>query len=318
MSGSKNNELAPPSPEKKCLQGPTTSEARSISALDVRELKHADAIIEAWFLGGANAIALCNVLDGTVNPSGRLSETFPYRIESTPLYGQFPSKEDDVNYAGDIINLGYRYYDTHGYKVKYPFGYGESYSKFKYLSIALDNNSVKNDELVKVTVEVMNKSNVDGKEVVQLYVEGHGGYYPKPRKELKAFKKVFIKAGETVIVEFVLNKAVFSIYSVEHKKFVLDSGSYNILVGKNVNKIKLKASYKLESEESIRPVLTLEHPLKNFFIYRPDTVNYIKEQYRDFPWYEIEEPALRVLNRVKHQFNISDEDFQMMLDKMLK
>ncbi len=289
------------------------------SAVDVEPIiEDSNAIVESWFLGGANAKALVKVLTGEVNPSGRLSETFPLRIENTPHYGFFPNKEDEVNYCGDIINLGYRYYDTHKLLVRYPFGYGLSYTTFSYSKLVLDKETVTDNDTLTVNVDITNTGKVEGKEVVQLYVRDIESYYPRPYKELEAFKKVSLKPGETKTVKFELNKDAFSIYSSDFKDFRVESGEFEIMIGKNVNEIKLCEKVNYQSNQPLRNNLTLEHPLKNFFIYKPEKANKIAEKYREFPWYEIEEPTLRVLKRVKRDFNISDEDFEDLLNDLLE
>lgn len=289
------------------------------SAINVSPLKgHVNALVEAWMLGGSNATAIVNTLVGKNNPSGRLSETFPVSIESTPYFGLFPSKQDDVYYHGDIINTGYKYYDTHNVEVAYPFGYGLSYSNFLYKSIEVNKEVMTNKETLSVKVVIENDSDVDGYEVVQLYVRDQESYYPRPKKELKAFKKVFVKANTEVEVLFELDEDAFSIYAVDYKEFRVEEGYFDILVGRNVQKIELKETIFFKTKELIRNSLTLAHPLKNFFIYKPQSVEYIRDQFRDFPWHEIEEPALRVLKRVKKEFEITDVAFQKMLDKLLE
>jgi beta-glucosidase len=288
------------------------------SALNVTPLlAKSNAIIEAWLLGEANAKSLVEIISGDVNPSGRLSETFPIKIEHTPFYGQFPSWTDEVNYNHDIINLGYRYYDTHDYPVRYPFGYGLSYSRFEYQSIEVDKKHLKNDEKVTVLVTLKNVSDMAGYEVVQLYINDVESYYMRPKKELKAFKKVFIAPFETVEVEFILDQSAFSVYAIDYHDFIVESGIFNIMVGSNVNDIFLQDSIEFDSNDPIRFTFTINHPLKTFFKFKPENVEYLVEKYRYFPWYEIEEPAIRVLKRIKNQYNLSEDEFDKIITKLL-
>ncbi|MCF7925811.1 MAG: glycoside hydrolase family 3 C-terminal domain-containing protein, partial [Candidatus Izimaplasma sp.] len=168
------------------------------SALDLRYLKkHSRAILETWFLGSAAGQAIIDVLVGNVNPSGRLQETFPLQVEHTPHYGTYPQLET-VNYEKDLIMNGYRFYDTHNLEVLYPFGYGLSYSSFRYDNIQINQETLSPDEELKVSLDITNTSDIDGDEVIQLYVHDQNTHIIKPKHQLKAFKKVFIKAQETV------------------------------------------------------------------------------------------------------------------------
>lgn len=286
------------------------------SAINVSQIKESNALLQAWLLGQANASALVEILLGKVNPSGRLSETFPVSIEQTPLYKSFPSWTDEVNYNGDILSIGYRYYDTHGIKPAYPFGYGLSYSNFTYSNLQVDDTYETNQEVV-LKLDISNTSDIDGYDVIQVYVKDTESYYPRPNKELKTFQKVFVKAHETKTVTLSLRPKDFAVYALDHKDFVVEEGYFDILVGTNVSNIVLSKQIYVKSDIRIRTSFTLEHPLKTFFKFKPESVDYLVEKYRDFPWYEIEEPALRVLRRVKREFAISDEEFTKILDRLL-
>ncbi len=289
------------------------------SSLDLRPiLNDSNAIIESWLLGSANAEALVSVLTGDTNPSGRLSETFPICLEHTPHAPFFPSKQDEVNYVGDIIRNGYRYYDTHNYPVQYPFGYGLSYTTFEYSELKLSTNSIQNNEDLEVSLTVTNTGNQAGQEVVQLYVKDNESYYPRPEKELKEFTKVRLQPGEVKEVSFTLSKEAFSFYSPDLEDFVVEEGYFTILVGKNVQDICLSEKVFYRNSNPIRTNLTLHHPLKNFAIYKPNAFNNLVEKYRSFPWYEVEEPTQRVLNRIKSQFKLTDSEFIELKDSLLK
>ena len=287
-------------------------------ALDLSPVNNANALIEAWFLGSANGKALIEIISGEVNPSGRLSETIPLCIENTPHYGTFPAKEDNVNYAGDIINNGYRYYDTHKYPVRYPFGYGLSYSSFEYSSMEISHKSFTENEQIKVSVSVTNTSGRAGHEVVQLYIGHEDSYYPRPTKELKSFKKIYLEPNQVKRVSFIITEDDLSIYSSDFSDFRAETGIYTISIGKNIQDVQFRKKVKFNSIKPFRKNLTLEHPLKNFLLYKEKQFKVIEETYRKFPWYEIEEPALRVLRRVKNQFNLDDKTFDELLDSLLK
>jgi len=289
------------------------------SAINVSPLVgYANAIVEGWLLGSANAKAMVDVLRGVVNPSGRLSETFPLQIESTPFFREFPSLTDDVLYQGDIMKVGYRYYDTHLIDVRYPFGYGLSYSNFVYHNLKLDKTKMTDQDKLLLSVTITNDSDIDGYEVVQLYVHDVESFYPRPYKELKDFQKVFIPAHESKEVYFTLDKEAFAVYAVDYKEFRVESGLFEIMIGRNVDDIILSREVEVVSNLPLRNSLTLDHPLKNFFLYKKESVAYLEDTYHPFPWHEIEEPAIRVLKRLKKQYNITDEDYQRIIDKLLQ
>ncbi len=281
-------------------------------------IPHVNAMIEAWFLGSANAKALVEVLTGTVNPSGRLSETFPINIESTPHYKDFPSLQDEVYYHNDILTTSYRYYDTHQIPVLYPFGYGLSYANFSYSNLRVNHDVMTDGDILEVLVDITNRSDVDGYEVIQLYVGDPESYYPRPSKELKGFQKHFIHAGETKTIMFELEEDAFAIYSVDFQDFRVESGQYDILIGKNSRDIELICSIQYETKKPLRQNLTIDHPLKNFFLYKNDNVKYLEEKYHKFPWWEIEEPAIRVLKRLQRKYQISQIAFEEMITKLLQ
>ena len=288
------------------------------SSLDVTPIvKKSNAIIESWFLGGANAKALVNILTGRVNPSGKLSETFPLCIEHTPLYSQFPSKEDHVSYIGDILNLGYRYYTTHKYPVRYPFGHGLSYTTFHYSNLCLDRKTLKNQEKLILKVDVTNSGLVKGKEVVQIYINDVDSSIPTPLRELVAFKKTELNPSETKTITFELTEKAFSMYNSKEQKFLVESGEFMIEVCKDSQTVLLNETIYFESNTLFKH-LTLEHPLKSFYIYKEKQTKALLDSYKKFEWYEIEEPALRVLKRLQKEFKISSSDFDELLKKLLK
>ena len=287
------------------------------SALDISDIEiDSSAIIEAWFLGGANAVALRRILTGDVNPSGRLSETFSLNIENTPNFRNYPSQTDNVNYCGDILKNGYRHFDTHNYPVRYPFGYGLSYTSFKYSNLELSKSKMTDGDSLEVTVTIENTGDYDGSEVVQVYVSDVESYYPRPLKELKGFNKVFLKKGEKKDVSITLDKRSFAIYTIDFDDFRVESGEFKIMVGSNVLDIHLSSSIEYISTQTFRNKLTIDHPYNNWLEYKNSAVSNIEEKYRKIMWYEREEPIGRVYKRLKRQFNINDEEYNAMLDKL--
>ena len=203
-------------------------------------------IVQMWYAGEAGGSAIADVLFGKVNPSGKLSETFMNR------------ERTDLDYPGDGLkvcykegqSVGYRYYDLHPEEVWYPFGYGLSYTKFAYSDLAVD---VKCEQLGKYTITaeltVENIGDVAGKEVVQLYVQPTESIVSRPYKELKKFTKVEMAPGEKKRIRFVLNNSDFVYYNTCLRKWHLESGGYNILIGASSQDIRLGKGVILENPD---------------------------------------------------------------------
>ncbi len=201
------------------------------------------AIITGYLGGEAGAKAMVNCLIGKTNPSGKLAETYPLKIEDTPCYKNYPGTEVSVEYQESIF-VGYRYYDTNKVKVLYPFGYGISYTKFEY-----SNFKVEEDGNIKLSFTIKNVGNVKGKEIAQIYIGQEKPTIFKPTKELKAFEKLELEPGEEKIVNIVLPKEAFEYYNIETKKWSIEEGEYNILVGKSSEDIVLKQKINIKSND---------------------------------------------------------------------
>ncbi|CAM4212622.1 glycoside hydrolase family 3 C-terminal domain-containing protein [Paenibacillus alkaliterrae] len=220
-------------------------------------------IVQAWLPGQAGGSAIANILFGEVNPSGKLTETFPLALEHNPSYLSFPGNINQVKYSESIF-VGYRYYDAKKLDVKYPFGFGLSYTEFEYSNLYLSSNSLKDSEVLKVTVDVKNVGSRAGKEVVQVYVRDVKSSVMKADKELKGFTKVELAPGETKSVQIELNERDFSHY-VEHLgKFAVESGEFQILVGASSRDIRLAETIVFTASEDVREPLTLLHSLQEW------------------------------------------------------
>lgn len=204
------------------------------SAVDLSEFdKLADAVVLAGFGGQNVSQAVANVLTGKVNPSGRLTETYAYSVADIP--SEHTYRDEAVMLYEEGLNVGYRHFETKGVDVLYPFGYGLSYSEFEYSDLQVE---VKEDH-VDVSVLIENVGDVDGKEVVQVYVNEVQPVVYRPVRELKAFDKVFMKAHEKVEVCFKLGKDAFSYYSTAKNEWVVNPGNFIIEVCKNAHEIEL-------------------------------------------------------------------------------
>ncbi len=208
------------------------------------------AIIQAYLSGEAMGGAIADVICGKINPSGKLPETFPKKMRTDI---------DDI--TGGLVmqyteglDVGYRYYDKHPEEICYPFGYGLSYTEFKYDNLNINAT----DDFVDISFDITNTGKFAGKEIAQIYVTVNSSVVSKPNKELKAFKKVFIKPGETVKVDFKLTKNEFAYYNTMLHQWVAESGIHTILVGASSRDIRLQKSFtaKWSSPYSVQKIGT--------------------------------------------------------------
>ena len=187
-----------------------------------------DAIVESWFLGVQSGNAIADVLFGDYNPSGKLPVSFPRFVGQLPVY--YNSKS--TGRPGSVSNhYSSKYIDASNTPL-YPFGYGLSYTTFSYKDLALSSKKIATDGTVTLAVNVTNSGNRDGEEVVQLYIRDEVGSVTRPVKELRGFKKVALKAGETKKVEFALEPNDLAMYNRE-MKWVVEPGSFKVFVGTN-------------------------------------------------------------------------------------
>ena len=188
------------------------------------------AAIHGYLGGQAGAAAMAKALLGQINPSGKLNETWPEKLEDNPSYPYFPSKERTAEYREGLY-IGYRYYDTAGVPVRYPFGYGMSYTSFSYSDLKADETSV--------AFTITNTGKADGAEIAQVYVSCKDGKVFRPKKELKGFAKVFLKAGESKEITVTLDDKAFRYFNVKTNKWEVETADYEICVGASVSDIRL-------------------------------------------------------------------------------
>lgn len=221
------------------------------------------AVLEAWLPGQAGGGAIADILFGKVNPSGKLSETFPEKLADNPSYLNFPGENGVVRY-GEGLFIGYRYYDKKQIRPLFPFGYGLSYTEFEYSDLKLDRTKMKDTEQLTVTVTVKNIGDRAGKEVVQLYINPKQSRLIRPDKELKGFAKVALEPGEAKEVTFTLSARDFAYYDPSYKTWVVETGEYEILIAKSAADIALKAVVRVESTQELRKPLTKDTSLKDW------------------------------------------------------
>lgn len=203
-------------------------------------------ILEAYLGGQAVGQAEVDVLFGKANPCGKLAETIPYKLADNPSYLNFPGDGQTVAYKEGVF-VGYRYYDTKEMPVRYPFGYGLSYTTFEYSDLQLSADKIKDTDTLKVTLKVKNTGDRAGKEIVQLYVADKTGAACRPAKELKNFVKVELQPQEEKTVEMELDKRSFAWYNTQIHDWYAASGEYEILAAASSRDIRLKKTVYVES-----------------------------------------------------------------------
>ena len=209
------------------------------------------AILEAYLGGQAGASAMARILYGDVNPSGKLAETFPVVQSDVPSDQWFPGEYRQSQYREGIW-VGYRYFDTAGKTVAYPFGHGLSYTSFEYTDLTIDTPEAFNEtSVVTVSCSVTNSGSKAGAEVVQVYIGQENSSVPRPDKELKAYVKVFLAPGETQAVSMLLDYRAFAFWSTASDAWQVESDEYVINVGASVVDIRLMETVQINSGESI-------------------------------------------------------------------
>lgn len=214
------------------------------SAVELDGFNDADALLHAYLGGQAGAQALYNVLTGKVNPSGKLSESYPVKYEDCPSSANFPGKQMTVEYREGPY-IGYRYYTTAGVKVNYPFGFGLSYTTFRYSDLEIDDKGV--------SFYIENTGKTDGAEVAQMYVGKPDGEVFRPLRELKGFKKVFLAAGEKKRVEIAFDDYTFRYFNVKTDKWEVEGGEYRVEIGSSSETILLEGTIAREGTTDVLP-----------------------------------------------------------------
>ncbi len=239
-------------------------------------------ILEAYLGGEAIGKAVCRILFGEVNPSAKLAETFPYRLEDNPSFLTGFGSGDHVRFAEGIF-VGYRYYDKKKMNVRFPFGYGLSYTTFEYSDLRVSSEKINENDTLKVTVDVTNTGKTTGKEIVQLYVSDPDSTEIRPVKELKGFEKLYLEPGETKTAEFILDRHAFAHYEPRIKDWYVESGEFEILIGKSSRDIVFKKTVTVNSDRKLPVTYTSDTTFGDMFddpkameIVRPLIDEYIK------------------------------------------
>ena len=219
------------------------------ASIELPWLSKVKGILEAYLGGQAVGEATVNLLYGKVNPSGKLAETFPVKLADNPAYLNFGNGKHVVYHEG--VFVGYRYYDTKETEVAFPFGHGLSYTTFSYSNLKTDKESLTDQEILSVSVDVTNTGSVAGKEIVQLYVSDLTKAASRPVKELKGFEKVELQPGETKTVQFKLDGRSFSWYHTGLADWYAASGTYELLAGASSRDIRCRKTIELKSSKTL-------------------------------------------------------------------
>ena len=202
------------------------------------ENENIPAILETWHLGNESGDAIADVLFGDFNPSGKLTVSFPRNVGQCPIYYNPKSTGRPSTNEHDAGMVFYSHYTDVEKTPLFPFGYGLSYSNFNYSDLKLNKLKLGSNDTLLASIEVTNTSKIDGEEIVQLYIHDIASLETRPVKELKAFKKVFIKAGETQKIYFKLTSIDFAYYRGE--EFVTEAGDFTVMIGANSEKVSSK------------------------------------------------------------------------------
>lgn len=209
------------------------------SPVEMPWIQSVRGVLEAYLSGQASGQAVVRILYGDVNPSGRLAETFPLKLEDNPSYLFFGGNKERTEYREGVF-VGYRYYDKKKMDVLFPFGYGLSYTTFEYDNLLVSTDEADDTDTITVSVDVTNTGSRAGKEVVQLYVSDPESTEIRPLRELRGFEKIFLEPGEKKTVKFLLDKRAFAYYETKIHDWYVESGEFIIQIGRSSRDILLE------------------------------------------------------------------------------
>lgn len=210
------------------------------SPIEMPWINRVGAVVEGYLGGQAVGEATRNILFGHVNPSGRLPESFPMKIEDTSAFLSYGGEGDNAVYSEGVF-VGYRWYDKKKTDILFPFGHGLSYTLFEYSNLRMSANNILDTDVLTVSVDVTNTGARPGKEVVQLYVSDVESTLFRPLRELKGFEKIHLAPNETKTVSFTLDKRAFATWNTQIHDWHVESGAFMIQIGKSSRDIILEA-----------------------------------------------------------------------------
>ncbi|MDR6438697.1 beta-glucosidase [Paenarthrobacter nicotinovorans] len=241
-----------------------------------------EAILEGWALGQAGGGAIADVLTGRTNPSGRLAETIPFRLNDSASFINFPGEAGHVRY-GEGVLVGYRYHETVDIPARYSFGHGLSYTTFTYSDLSV---AVRGTDQATVHVTVTNEGDYIGADVAQIYVAAPQGPVQTPVRELRAFQKVTLEPGESRTLTFDLDRRAFAHYDVTDSRWAVTPGEYAIEIGRSASDIVARRAISLDGDAgrsiSLRLTSTVEewftHPIAGPLLIEGITASLTEEQ----------------------------------------
>lgn len=208
------------------------------------------AVVQTYFLGEAGGTALYNIITGRTNPSGKLPESYPMSLDDTPCLENYKTPADNNVIYKESIYVGYRYYEKANVPVLFPFGYGLSYTKFDYSGLTLDKSSITPNDKLTLTFNIANSGAMGGAETAQVYVGLPDSLVYRANKELKEFAKVYIPAGGSQTITVELDRSAFEYYSPTLRAWVVEDGTYEIMIGASSADIRLTAQVDVKSNEA--------------------------------------------------------------------
>jgi beta-glucosidase len=224
----------------------------------------AKAILLLYLSGQAGGGAAADLLAGKASPGGRLAETWPLALEDNPSYGNFPGGTKTVEYRESIF-VGYRWYDGVEKNVRYPFGYGLSYTSFEYSGYSLDKGNFQKGDVLKASFTVKNTGNREGSEIAQLYIAPESSALFRAKKELKGFEKLRLKPGESKTITLTLDERSFAYYNVPEKAWSLETGTYRILIGASSRDIRLEGKIRVTGDNREAALASLKEKAHAYF-----------------------------------------------------
>ena len=219
------------------------------SPVEMPWLNKAKAVLNGYLAGQASGSAAANILSGDVYPSGKLGETYPNNLSDVPCDSYYPATGLTAEHR-ESVYIGYRYYDTAKKDVLFPFGYGLSYTSFAYSDLKLSAESITDEDDLTLSFKIKNTGSCDGAEIAQVYVKDNESTVFRPEKELRAFKKVFLKKGEEKEVTLTLSKRAFAFYNINLSDWQVESGDFTVLVGASSRDIRLEKTVTVTSRET--------------------------------------------------------------------
>ena len=222
------------------------------------------AIVMAWYPGMEGGRAIADVLFGEANPGGKLPVTFPRALADSPAHldpKRFPGDADAVHYEEDIF-VGYRHFDRAGIEPLFPFGHGLSYTRFEYSGLAVEGGPWHGENALQLSFRLANTGERDGSEVVQLYVGARAPSLPRPVRELKAFRRVFLAAGEARTVSFELPPRALAYYCPQARRWQVDDGDYEIALAASSRDIRLAQHVSYTSGQESGPARDIDNTVE--------------------------------------------------------